>query len=194
MKPDPNIIIEVDEGVYAPSDDTFLLLSAISIKEKQRVLEVGAGTGIISLHCAKNGALVMATDISESAVVNAKKNALANNLVLEIVQSNLLDGVRGPFDVIVFNPPYLSNWEGERLPDEDERQLVGGEGGWETTIRFLDAAREHISERGKIYLLVSSESSSAALEHAKKEYELRLLAEKRLFFESLAVYELTKKR
>ena len=189
MKLDPNISIEVDEGVYAPSDDSFLLIESIQIKEGERVLEVGTGTGIVALHCAKVGALVVASDISEKAVENAKKNAEANGLSLNVMKGNLFEGVSGPFDVIIFNPPYLSGDGCNGLGREDASQLIGGESGAELSVRFLKEAKDVLADDGRIYLLTSSESRDEVLAHAGITYAIELAGQKRLFFETLEVYE-----
>ena len=194
MHPDPDIMIGVAEGVYQPSDDAFLLLSALEVKEGVRVLEIGTGTGIIALHCAKAGARVTATDISRLAVDNAKKNAMLNDLELDVVQTDLSRGVGGKFDVIIFNPPYLCALGSGALEEAEKLQLIGGEVGSELSIRFLKEVGELMAEQGRIYLLVSSENKEGVLEYAEKIYEMALVGEKALFFEMLDVYELTKAR
>ncbi len=108
MKLNPDLDFQVAEGVYAPSDDTFLLLSAIDLKGDERVLELGTGSGIIGLHCARAGARVTVTDISKDAVTNARHNTELNGLYISIIHTDLFSGLRGRFDVMIFNPPYLS--------------------------------------------------------------------------------------
>ncbi len=190
MKLDPGLDILVDAGVYVPSDDTFLLLSAIYLRGDERVLELGTGSGMVGLHCAKAGAGVTVTDISKDAVANARHNAELNDLDISIIHTDQFSGLSGSFDVIIFNPPYLSGEDAEKLGTEDRQQLVGGVTGSEISIEFLNEARYFLAPGGVIYLLVSSETASTILDHAREHYSIRKEAEKRRFFEVLAVYRL----
>ena len=124
MKPSPDLDFDVLEGVYAPSDDTFLLLDAVEDVSGQRVLEMGTGTGLIAVHCAKAGAMVTAADVSEKAVANVLHNAEKNSVSITVFHSDLFTNIEGVFDLILFNPPYLSGRASEGLDDDDERQLL----------------------------------------------------------------------
>ncbi|MFO7618816.1 MAG: HemK2/MTQ2 family protein methyltransferase [Thermoplasmata archaeon] len=190
MKFDPKLEIEACPNVYAPAEDTYLLLSAVEIREGQRALEMGCGTGIIALHCAKAGCRVKATDISIDAIENARMNAAINALDIDLIHSDLFAKVKGKFDVIIFNPPYLSVQDTGGLSDAEKWPLVGGENGHEVSARFLEAAPEHLEPDGKIYLLTSSESEAGVLGKASQYFSIRKIAEKRIFFETLAAYEL----
>jgi release factor glutamine methyltransferase len=190
MKRDPSIQVEVGEIVYPPAEDTFLLLSAIEVCEGQLVLEMGCGTGIIALHCAKAGCLVTAADSSPAAVESARGNAVANRLRVDVINSDLFENVQGRFDVIIFNPPYLSSQDTAGLSEAERRPLLGGEGGHEISVRFLDAAPAFLRPGGKIYLLTSSESEAGVLRHAERDFSAMKVAEQRIFFEALAVWKL----
>lgn len=190
MKLDTEIQIEVAEDVYAPSDDSLLMISAVNPKAGQSVLEIGTGSGIISLHCAKAGCKVTATDISEKALGCAKINAQINGLDVNLVQSELFSNIEGGFDLIIFNPPYLSGEDSEVLAVDDKRQLIGGEEGHEISVKFMEQAVHHLSENGRIYLLTSTETSDKVIERARQFYLVDKIAEQRMFFEVLAVWEL----
>ena len=190
MKLDISIQIEVCPGVYAPEEDSYLLLSAIDLKKAQRVLEMGCGTGIIALHCAKAGCRATAADISKDAVANMQMNAAINNLDIEVLQSDMFENIGKKFDIIIFSPPYLSARDSEGLSEGEKRPLVGGGLGHEITARFLDGAAEHLAPGGKIFLLTSSESEVRVLEKASTLFSINKVIEKRIFFELLAVYEM----
>lgn len=71
------------------------------------LLELGCGTGMISVFSAKNGARVMATDINPTAIENVKFNAERNETKVEAIESNLFDKITDQkFDYIIINPPY----------------------------------------------------------------------------------------
>ena len=190
MKLDPEIQIEVAEDVYAPSDDTLLMLSAISPKAGQLVLEMGTGSGIIALHCAKAGCKVTAIDVSEKALACARNNAQINYLAIEFIQSDLFSNITAKYDIMIFNPPYLSGQDTEVLAVDDKRQLVGGKEGHEISVKFLEGAGQYLSENGKIYILTSTETSDKIVERARQLFSVRKLVEQRMFFEVLAVWEL----
>lgn len=188
MKFDPDLDIEVLEGVYEPAEDSHLLLEAVKIEKGMRVLEVGTGSGFIALHCAKAGGVVTATDISPVAVKCSRDNAKINNIVLDITLTDLAKGVKGTFDIIVFNPPYITGEDSEILSKREREQLVGGEGGHEISIRFLEEVKDLLAQNGFIFLLISSQSEDEVLEYASDIYDIELLAKMELFFETLSVY------
>lgn len=75
--------------------------------QQQTLLEPGAGSGLISLWAAKNGAMATATDINPVAVEYLHKNSTYNQLPLHIIQSDLFNDIPAvPFDIIAINPPY----------------------------------------------------------------------------------------
>lgn len=71
------------------------------------LLELGAGSGLISIYSAKKGAFVTASDISLTAVHNIEKNSKMNDASVEVVHSDLFDGIpQRRYDYIIINPPY----------------------------------------------------------------------------------------
>ncbi len=70
-------------------------------------LEIGCGSGMISILAAKAGAHVTATDINEKALNNSQKNAAQNNVDIHFLVSDLFENLDPKvFDYIVINPPY----------------------------------------------------------------------------------------
>lgn len=81
-------------------------LETINLKG-QRVLELGAGSGLISLFCARNQAIVTASDINPVAIEGIKENAQSNDEKVKIVHSDLFDNLSiSDFDIVLINPPY----------------------------------------------------------------------------------------
>ena len=71
------------------------------------LLELGAGTGIISIFCAKREAEVTATDISSTAIKNIEQNSIINSVNINIIQSDLFAEIpEQKFEWIIINPPY----------------------------------------------------------------------------------------
>ena len=146
--------IEVPEGVYYPAEDSFLLVDVLEAEDilGENVLEMGCGSGFLSILCAKRGADVTAADITEEAVNAAKTNAQSNGLKIHIVQSDLFENVNGKFDIIVFNPPYLPKEDDE----EGDITYTGGQTGREVIEKFIAQCKWHLEDKGRVLLLISS--------------------------------------
>lgn len=184
---DPRIVIEDDPQVYRPSDDSRLLLESVRLGRGERFLEVGTGTGLVALHAARLGPTV-ATDANEAAVRLARANARRNRLPLQVVRTNLAAGIRGPFEVVAFNPPYLEG----RPRDELDRAWAGGNEGSEISLRFLGDLPRVLGAEGRAYLLLSR-ANAEARRSAETAFQVRLVSSKRLFFEDLDVLELRRR-
>ncbi|SEM32884.1 release factor glutamine methyltransferase [Chitinophaga rupis] len=75
--------------------------------QQSSFLELGAGSGLISIFVAGKGSNVMATDINPVAVEYLEKNGRANNVKMEVVHSDLFEQIPSrTFDIIAINPPY----------------------------------------------------------------------------------------
>lgn len=129
----------VDENVLIPQPDTEILVEeAIDFcKNKSKdlqILDIGTGSGAIAIAISKNtGFEVTASDISQSALKIAEKNARKNNVNINFVQSNLFENIDGKFDLIVSNPPYIETETIKNLSREVRNEpilaLDGGKDG-----------------------------------------------------------------
>ena len=104
--------IEVDDGVYAPQSDSWLLCEALDhadLVTDKRVLDICTGSGILAIEAALKGAReVLAFDISPAAVACATRNAERAGVRVDARVGTLADARRaGPYDVVVSNPPYV---------------------------------------------------------------------------------------
>lgn len=106
-----DIRLEIPPEVFHPGffSSTQLLLQYIlelPLKEK-KILELGAGSGLISMVAAGKGAKVIAIDINPIAVEYLEANSKQNNIQFEIIHSDLFDDIaQQSFDIIAINPPY----------------------------------------------------------------------------------------
>jgi len=96
------------------------------------------------------GGFLISTDINPFACISARKCGC------EVIRADLLSGICGIFDLVLFNPPYLPTGEDEKLDDWLEYALDGGKDGRETIRRFAAGLDAVLSKNGRCLLLVSS--------------------------------------
>lgn len=182
---DPRLPIEERADVYRPSDDSYLLLATVDVGPEETFLEVGTGSGLVAIHAARVARRAVATDVHEAAVRLAGANAERSGVPLSLVRTDLFAGLRGPFDVVAFNPPYL---EGSPV-DEQARAWSGGEEGGEVAVRFVDDLPRILGPGGRAYLILTGRNG-LAWKAAGDQFRIRIRATKSLFFEQLFAIEL----
>lgn len=131
-----SIQINVDQRCLIPRPETEYMIEIIknNIDMPKKILDVGTGTGCISLMMKKlfPDSEVHAVDISNDALSLAKENAEINNLEVNFYQSDLLSNVETlDFDLIVANLPYISTSTLSTLNKEviDHEPLIALDGG-----------------------------------------------------------------
>ncbi|OEF96942.1 ribosomal protein L11 methyltransferase [Vulcanibacillus modesticaldus] len=105
------IVIELDPGMAfgtGTHPTTVMCIQALEkvIKGDEEVIDVGCGTGVLSIAAAKLGAKhILALDLDEVAIKSAKLNAKINNVgsVIEVKQNNLLDNIDKRVDLVMAN-------------------------------------------------------------------------------------------
>jgi release factor glutamine methyltransferase len=120
------LTLKVDGRVLIPRPETEVLvercLTRLENLAEPRLLDVGVGSGAIALAVAAEhlGASVLAVDRSRDALAAATENLARTSLNGRVVlrQSDLLDGLTGPFDLVVSNPPYVTPGDFETLQPE----------------------------------------------------------------------------
>ncbi len=179
--------IASDRDVYPPSEDSELLIDALDVRRGERVLEIGCGSGVVSIHCALAGAEVVCGDVNPRAVALTRMNAAANGAVLEAVETDVYSNVEGRFDLVLFNLPYLPVEEGEGLA----RAWSGGPDGLGPLPRLLDGAPKHLLPGGRVVVVTSSLMDRKGLREILAPYSVRTLAKLPMFFERLSVLEIS---
>ena len=183
------------KDVYPPSEDSYLLFDSIKIRKKLRKgADIGTGNGLIALKLASLSEYVLASDINFMACKNVSLNAKINNLDIDIICGDLLSFVRKEykFDIITFNPPYLPVNEKNSMI---ELSWSGGKDGIEVIKKFLRQARNFLSNKGSIYVVLSNLMNlrKLFLYIKKKGYKFGIIKKKSLgFFEDIMVVKLKK--
>lgn len=120
---------KTDKRALIPRPDTEILVEQCKIlmyeKEACSILDIGTGSGAISIALAKElpNSKVLGLDISEKALELANENKILNNVEnVDFILSNLFEKVQDKkFDLIVSNPPYISFNEYQELMPEVKR-------------------------------------------------------------------------
>lgn len=181
-----NTDIKIISEVYEPCEDSFLLAEAALslITNSDSILEVGCGSGIITAVIKNNTkAKITGIDINPHATKCTKDNGV------DSIRGDLLSCIKGKFDIIIFNPPYLPTNDTERTKDWINIALDGGIDGREIINRFLEEACVHLVENGRILMLVSS---FTGIEEVKSKmislgYYIEEISKERYNFEELLV-------
>lgn len=172
--------------IYVPSEDSFLMSKYVERLVEGSVLDMGTGSGIQAVTAARKKKVtsVVAVDIDPEALFATRRLALKEGVVerIQFVESDLFTAVKGEYNWIIFNPPYLPSEEG--LSD---LTWDGGRGGAKVIIRFLNEAKWHLTKGGSILLIFSSETEF----NGDYGYEWLTLEKLQLFFETLFCAQLS---
>lgn len=154
----------VDENVLIPQPDTEILveevIKSIDIKENIEILDMCTGSGCIGISLAKNieNTKVTLVDISKETIEIAKKNAIQNGVENKVtfIQSDMFENVKGKFDIIVSNPPYIKTdiiqTLDKQVQNEPHIALDGGEDGLDFYKILINEAHKYLKKDGKIFL------------------------------------------
>lgn len=162
----------VDENVLIPRLDTEVLIeeAAKRIKPGMNILDLCTGSGCVLVSLLKQKSITgTGSDLSEKALAVARKNLDRYNLDAELIKSDLLHDVRGVFDMIVSNPPYIPSDVVERLDpevrDHEPRMaLDGGPDGLAFYRRIIRQARRHLKTGGWLLVEIGYDEGSDVLE------------------------------
>jgi release factor glutamine methyltransferase len=179
--------LEVGEGVLIPRPETELLVdraigfltSMENSNEAKSVIDLGAGSGAISIAITSEAALkglsvsVIAVEKSEPAVVWLNKNIAKYDLPIRVVVEDVLTALPGvKADLVLANPPYIP--DDEKLPQEvegyePEIALRGGKvDGMQIPKLFIDSAAR-LLKPGGIFIMEHHEKQSDLVMQALKE-------------------------
>ncbi len=164
---------------YFYSDDTSLLLEVVRNLRGKRCIEIGSGNCYILEELSKNFEIAVGTDLVKPS---SKKNGVEFFLADRATCFRDLS-----FDVSVCNPPYLPSDSIDDIATDSGKDS-------EQVMKFTEDGMRVIKEGGSLYILISSLTNQKKIEEEwrAKGYNITQVKEKKLFFETLYVYRLTK--
>ncbi|WP_040396867.1 peptide chain release factor N(5)-glutamine methyltransferase [Anaerococcus senegalensis] len=168
----------VDKRALIPRYETEILVDMIinDKVKKGRILDIGSGSGAISLALSYNlkNSKVLGVDISKDAIdlsKENKKNLSINNV--EFKESDIFSNVEGEFDIIVSNPPYINKKDFENLDKklsyEPQNALLGGVDGLFFYRKIISNAKKFLSKNGKIYLEIGYDQKDSIISLLKED-------------------------
>jgi len=186
------IKILVKKGVFHPGFffSTKFIIDAIKSFElaNKKVLELGAGSGIISFYCASKGALVTATDISKIAINGLIENNKKLQSNVTIIESDLFDKIPNQaFDFIIINPPYYP-----KSPKNDsEKAWYCGEN-FEYFEKLFLQLNNFYNQQSEVLISFSEdcEIDKIKMIAQKNNFELELYKSKKIWWERNFIYKI----
>jgi release factor glutamine methyltransferase len=187
------ISIKVKSGVFHPAlfFSTKYLLSWLKKQQLENlsVVELGAGSGLLSIYAAKQNAIVTASDISENACSNVKENAKKDNVKMEIIQSDLFTDIPWQqFDLILINPPYYP----KNPVAENEYAWFCGEH-FEYFEKLFFQIKRFMANESKAIMVLSEDCNIEVIESlaVKNNFKWQLIEQKKIWFEENYLFEIT---
>lgn len=151
----------VDKRALIPRYETEILVDLIinDNSNNKKILDIGTGSGAISLALSKNlkDSKIIGVDISKNAIDLANENKIKLNINnVEFKESDIFSNIEEKFDIIVSNPPYINKEDFEKIDKklyyEPQNALYGGEDGLYFYKKIIKNAKNFLNKNGKIYL------------------------------------------
>lgn len=159
-----DVNLDIDKRVLIPRFETEeLVFKTIEYAKKlniKKALDIGTGSGCIAITLKKHLNIKMtASDISLDALEVAKHNALKNDVEINFIESDIYSNVKGKFDLIISNPPYIKT--NEPIEDivynnEPHLALFSGEFGLDHYTKILKDAKKHLNDNYLIAFEIGS--------------------------------------
>ncbi len=168
--------IKVDERVLIPRPETeeMLMMAVAAAADGSNILDLCTGSGAIAVALYKElqkkgrACKMTAVDISAEALALAKENAELNGAEVLFIQSDLFQRIRGRFDLIVSNPPYIPSGDIQTLQREvrdyePRLALDGGVDGLDLYRRIAEEAPKYLAKGGTLLMEVGIGEAQAVV-------------------------------
>lgn len=144
-------LFRVADKVQPPKAGSLFFCRSLRVRPGERVLEIGAGLGLVAVLAARAGARVVATDVVAEAVETVRLNAQLNGASVDARLGDCYAPVAGErFDLICTNPPQMPTPPGRERDDAAAAADNGGADGWALLDRVIAGARDHLSPGGRL--------------------------------------------
>lgn len=159
----------IKSGVFIPRPETELIIETAKqifySKTSLKILDICTGCGILAVCLAKEfqKSVVIATDISKRAIDIAKINAgnIGVSSQVKFFQCNLFLPNENVYDIIVSNPPYISEIDMKNLQKEvqyePKRALYGGKYGFDYYVKIIEYSKKFLKKNGYLIMEISPE-------------------------------------
>jgi release factor glutamine methyltransferase len=154
-------------GLLFSTQILLCFIRGLDLKNK-KVLELGAGSGLISAVACRVGAEVTATDVNPAAIDSMSQSKIYNNLDFTVISSDLFDNLfKQTFDFIFINPPYF---RGDPQTDREKAFFCGHD--FEYFKSLFSEIHCYISKDSSIFIILSDDCE---IEKIKEISEISLL-------------------
>ncbi|WP_326556429.1 methyltransferase [Micromonospora sp. NBC_01796] len=156
-------VLVVPPQVHPITGMSHLLGGAVlaEVRETDRVLDMGTGSGVNAILAASKSSRVVAVDINpyavDAATANAERNGVADRV--DVRHSDVFGAVDGVFDLIVFDPPF--RWFAPR----DLLEGASTDENYQAMTAFFTQAREHLTADGRMLIFFGSSGDLTYLRH-----------------------------
>lgn len=187
-----NIRLIIPPSVFHPRFffSTKILLKYISQLDLQQktFLELGAGSGLISIYAAKKNATVTASDINPEAIEYLNKNQLINNVQLNIISSDLFKSIPPQsFDFIAINPPYYKK---NPKSDSDYAWYCGENG--EYFQQLFGSLKQYIHSDSTVLMILSEDCDIQMITQMAfdNQFKMNIVSERKIAWEKDFIYQI----
>lgn len=185
----------VKKGVFHP---LFFFSSKVLLKylqemewKAQKVLELGAGCGFISLSLSRQGARVVASDISPIAIQNLRENLRQDPSELQIIKSDLFDDIPAQiFEWIIINPPYYP-----KNPQNELEQALFCGASYEYFEKLFFQIPDYLNTESKLIMILSEDCNIPHIQSiaTKNNLHWQEIKSVKVWWEKNYLFEIKKK-
>lgn len=178
---------DCDKRALIPRPETEQLVErALTYQNINRILDVGTGSGVIAVTLAleKNSSSISAIDLSEEALILAKKNAERHQVThIRWHHGDLFSALSSPkdtFDLIVANLPYIPTNEITTLSREVQNDpimaLDGGTDGLDFIRLLIEKAPDYLAKGGRLLLEIGKDQDAMVIDLLEKNHYQEILS------------------
>ena len=151
------------------------------------LLEIGCGSGLLSLVAAKAGAHVTAVDINPAAIACARANARNNHLDVEVIHSDVFQSLKQhAYDILIINPPFF---EGKAKEDSSYAWYCGPD--YYFFRQFSEGLPFYTHQQTKIWMILSEVCALDPIQEIALQfnYKMKLVDQEKTLFENFLIFE-----